>query len=66
MIRDQSKHGKPITTSKSFLKKVGEDLIFFLKNLIVNIEANGWDETDLLEVIGGFLKDDTKEWFIDN
>jgi len=29
--------------------------------LVVNAEANGWDETDLLEVIGGFLKDDARE-----
>jgi len=32
-----------------------------LKNLIVDVEANGWDEMDLLEVIGGFLKNDTRE-----
>ena len=38
----------------------------FLKNLIIDAEANSWDDIDLLEVIGGFLKDDAREWFIDN
>jgi len=32
----------------------------------VDAEANEWDDTDLLEVIGGFLKDDAREWFIDH
>ncbi len=51
---------------KSFSGKVGEDPTSFLKNLVIDAEANGWDETNLLEVIGGFLKDDAWEWFIDN
>ncbi len=66
MIKGQAKRGKPITTSKPFAGKVGEDPTSFLKNLIVDAEANGWDDTDLLEVISGFLKDDAREWFIDN
>ncbi len=66
MIKGQAKRGKPITTSKSFSGKVGEDPTFFLENLIIDAEANSWDKTDLLEVIGGFLKDDVREWFIDN
>ena len=66
MIKGQAKKGKPITTLKSFLGKVGEDPTSFLENLIVDAEANGWDDTDLLEVIGEFLKDDAREWFIDN
>ena len=56
----------PIITSKSFAGKVGKDPISFLKNLIVDVEANNWDEMDLLKVIRGFLKDDAREWFIDN
>jgi len=32
-----------------------------LKNLVVDAKVNGWDETDLLEVIRGFLKDDARE-----
>ncbi len=51
---------------KSFSEKVKEDSTLFLENLIIDAEANGWNETDLLEVIGGFLKDDAWEWFIDN
>ena len=66
MIKGQAKRGKPITTPKSFSEKVGEDPTSFLENLIVDAEANGWDETNLLEVIGGFLKDDAREWFINN
>ena len=66
MIKGQAKREKLIITSKSFSGKVGEDPTSFLENLIVNAEANGWDETDLLEVIRGFLKDDVREWFIDN
>ena len=66
MIKDQAKRGKPIITLKSFSGKVGEDLTSFLENLIIDAEANGWDETDLLEVIGGFLKDDAREWYIDH
>jgi len=46
---------------KSFSGKVGEDPTSFLKNLVIDAEANGWDETNLLEVIGGFLKDDAWE-----
>src|SRR6266540_3347189 len=61
MIKGQAKRGKPITTPKPFSGKVGEDPTSFLKNLVVDAEANGWDDTDLLEVIGGFLKDDTRE-----
>ncbi len=66
MIKGQAKRGKPITTPKAFSGKVGEDPTSFLENLIVDAEANSWDETDLLEVISGFLKDDAREWFIDN
>ncbi len=66
MIKGQAKRGKPITTPKSFSRKVGEDLTSFLENLIIDAEANGWDEMDLLEVIRGFLKDNAKEWYIDN
>ena len=51
---------------KSFSGKVGEDLISFLENLVVNTKANSWDETDLLEIIEGFLKDNAREQFIDN
>ena len=61
MIKDQAKRGKPITIPKSFAEKVGEDPTSFLKNLIIDVEANGWDDTDLLEIIGGFLKDDARE-----
>src|SRR6266542_2911084 len=66
MIKGQAKRGKPITISKSFLGKVGEDPTSFLENLVIDAEVNGWDETDLLEVIRGFLKDDVREWYIDN
>ncbi len=38
----------------------------FLENLVIDAEANSWDETDLLEVIEGFLKNDTREWYIGN
>ncbi len=51
---------------KLFLGKVGEDFTFFLKNLVVDVEANGQNETDLFEVIGGFLKDNVREQFINN
>jgi len=37
-----------------------------LENLIIDAETNGWDETDFLKVIRGFLKDDAREWYIDN
>jgi len=33
----------------------------FLENLIIDVEANGWDKTDLLKVIRGFLKEDARE-----
>jgi len=66
MMKGQSKRGKPITTPKLFSKKVGEDLMSFLENLIIDAEANSWDETDLLEVIRGFFKDDAREWYINN
>jgi len=66
MIKGQSKRGKPITTPKFFSGKVEEDPTSFLENLIIDAEANSWDETDLLEVISGFLKDNVREWFIDN
>ena len=66
MIKGQAKRGKPITTPKSFSGKVEEDLTSFLENLVIDVEANGWDETDLLEVIRGFFKDDAREWYIDN
>ena len=66
MMKGQSKRGKPITTPKLFSKKVGEDLMSFLENLIIDAEANGWDKTDLLKVIRRFLKDDAKKWYIDN
>ena len=61
MIKGQAKREKPITTPKLFLEKVGEDLTSFLENLIIDAEANSWNETDLLEVIGGFLKDNAQE-----
>ena len=66
MIKGQAKRGKPITTPKSFSEKVGEDPTSFLENLVIDAEANDWDKTDLLEVISEFLKDDAREWFIDN
>ena len=66
MIKGQSKREKPITTPKSFSGKVGEDPTSFLENLVMDAEANGWDETDLLEVIRRFHKDDIREWYIDN
>ena len=66
MIKGQSKREKPITMPKIFLGKVEEDPTSFLKNLMIDTEANGWDDTDLLEVIEGFLKDDARKWFIDN
>ncbi len=66
MIKGQTKRGRLITISKSFSGKVEEDPTFFLENLIINAEANGWDETDFLEVIGKFFKDDIREWYIDN
>ena len=66
MIKEQAKRGKSTITPKPFSGKVREDPISFLENLIVDAEANGWDETDFLEVIGRFLKDDAREWFIDN
>ncbi len=50
-----------ITALKLFARKVKEDLTSFLENLVVDIEANGWDETDFLEVIEGFLKNDVRE-----
>jgi len=28
---------------------------------VVDVEVNGWDKMNLLEVIGGFLKDDVRE-----
>ncbi len=61
MIKGQAKREKPITTSKSFSGKVGEDPTSFLENLVIDAEANGWDETNLLEVIRRFLKDDVRE-----
>ncbi len=66
MIKGQTKRGKPITISKSFLEKVRENPTSFLENLIIDAEANSWDETNLLEVIGGFFKDDAREWYINN
>jgi len=45
---------------------VGENPTFFLKNLIVDVEANSWDEQDLLKVIEGFLKDNIRKWYIEN
>jgi len=41
MIKDQAKRGKSITTLKSFLEKVRKDPTSFLKNLIIDAEANG-------------------------
>ncbi len=66
MIKGQEKRGKPITTPKLFSGKVGKDPTFFLENLIIDAEANGWDETDLFEIIRGFLKDDAREWYINH
>jgi len=61
MIKEQFKWSKPIIILKFFTGKVGEDPISFLENLVVDVEANRWDETDLLKVIGGFLKDNARE-----
>ena len=61
MIKGQAKRGKPIIIPKSFLGKVGKDPTSFLENLIIDAEANSWNDTDLFEVIGRFLKDDTRE-----
>ncbi len=61
MIKGQTKRGKPITIPKSFSEKVEEDPTSFLENLIIDAEANRWDDTDLLEVIGRFLKDNARE-----
>ncbi len=66
MIKGQAKRGKPITIPKSFSGKVEEYPTSFLENLIIDAETNGWDETDLLEVIREFLKDDVREWYIDH
>jgi len=66
MIKGQSRRNKPITTPKSFSRKIREDPTSFLENLVINAEVNSWDEMDLLEVIGGFLKDNTRKWYIDN
>ena len=66
MIRGQLKQGKSITIFKSFADKIGKDPISFLENLIVDMKANSQDETNLLKVIEEFLKNDTREWFIDN
>jgi len=66
MIKDQVKRGKPITIPKSFSGKVRKDPTSFLENLVIDAKANSWDKTDLLEVIGGFLKDDARKWFINN
>jgi len=33
----------------------------FLENLIIDVKANSWDETDLLKVIERFLKDDARK-----
>ncbi len=66
MIKGQSKRGKPIIIPKPFLEKIRKDPISFLENLIIDAEANGWDKTDLLKVIGGFFKNNVREWFIDN
>jgi len=61
MIQGQSKRDKPITTLRSFIRKIREDSTSFLKNLVIDVEANSWDETDLLKVIKGFLKDNAKK-----
>ncbi len=61
IIKGQVKRGKPIITLKPFSGKVGEDPTSFLENLVVDVEVNGWDNTDLLKVIGEFLKDDARE-----
>ncbi len=66
MIQGQSKRDKPITTLRSFIRKIREDSTSFLKNLVIDVEANSWDETDLLKVIKGFLKDNAKKQYIDN
>ena len=41
MIRDQFKRGKLIINLKLFSEKVEEDPASFLKNLIIDAEANG-------------------------
>ena len=61
MIKEQAKRGKPIITPKFFSGKVEENPTSFLENLVINAKVNRWDETDLLEVIRGFLKDDARE-----
>ena len=66
MIRSQSKRDKLITILRLFSEKVKKDPTSFLENLVVDAEANSWDETDLLEVIEGFLKDNAREWYINN
>ena len=41
MIRGQTKRGKPIIILKSFSGKVRDDPTSFLKNLVIDAEANG-------------------------
>ncbi len=41
LIKENFRREKSIIIPKSFNGKVGEDPTFFLKNLIVNAEANG-------------------------
>ncbi len=66
IIKSNNKREKPIIILKSFSEQVGKNPMSFLENLIVNAEANDQDEQNFLEVIGGFLKDDTKKWYIKN
>ncbi len=61
IIKGNNKRGKPITILKTFSVRVEEYFTSFLKNLIVNTEANNWNESNLLEVIKGFFKDDARE-----
>ncbi len=66
MFSNRSRRGRPLVQPKEFSRQVGEDSTTFLENLIVDGQVNDWDESDLLEVIGGFLKGDVREWYIEN
>ena len=55
-MKKSSKWNKPIIISKSFVRKVKENSISFLKNLMINIKANEQDKIDLLKVIKEFFK----------
>ncbi len=61
MFSNQSRRSRPLVQPKEFNGQVGEDLTTFLENLIVDGQVNDWNESDLLEVIGGFLKGDARK-----